>query len=168
MNCVNSAFDSSEFTEPRRPRLRLAFTRAADAPATPPLSDAAEVSLPSASVLTAKAAGERELELAVVVAAIEHDLAHWRATSAEFKHVLARHLRDVARDPLTWQTALENVGPHPTVTIFLLVPESAAIESLHDVDVDVALIYLGGEVRAGEDVDRLTEAMTPEILVPAP
>src|SRR4051812_44201916 len=126
MNCVNSALDDSELTRSRRPRLELAFTREPGGPTTTP-ADAVEVALPSVSRWTAKAATEPELELAVIAAAIRHDLEHLGYTSANFDRVLATNLLDIMRDPLTWRTALENVGPRPNVSVRLLLPAGTAL-----------------------------------------
>jgi hypothetical protein len=89
--------------------------------------------------------------------------------SGAARRVLTEHVLDAAFDRLTWRVAFEDVGPRPTVDLRLFVPGSyaheATVEPLHDLD--VAVVYRGLP-RAADELEQLTEAMTPEFSVPTP
>jgi hypothetical protein len=94
----------------------------------------------------------------------------WSKPSSGSLQVLSSRVLETTLDPQTRSTAHRDVGPHPNVSVCLTfaasVARSRTVEPIRDVD--VVLIYRGGEGPAGEDLDRLTEAMTPEVTVPSP
>lgn len=94
-------------------------------------------------------------------------LKSWTEKSGDSRRVLIDHLSDAALDPLTWRTALEDVGPRPSVSVVLVIPGSyvhtATVEPLRDIDVTV--VYRGS-ARAAEEVEELASAMTPDAAVP--
>jgi hypothetical protein len=96
-------------------------------------------------------------------------LKSWAKKSGDARRVLIDHTLDAALDPLTWRTALEDVGPRPSVSVLLLIPGSFAdttsVEPLQDID--VAVVYRGS-TRAAEEVDELAAAMTPDAAIPTP
>ncbi len=96
-------------------------------------------------------------------------LKSWTKKSGDARRVLIEHMLDAALDPLTWRTALEDVGPRPSVSVVLLIPGSYAnttsLEPLRDID--VAVVYRGS-ARAAEEVEELAAAMTPDAAIPTP
>lgn len=96
-------------------------------------------------------------------------LKSWTKKSGVSRRLLIDHVLDVTLDPLTWRTALEDVGPRPSVSVLLVVPggyaATASVEPLQDID--VAVVYRGA-ARAAEEVEELAAAMTPEVSVPTP
>jgi hypothetical protein len=96
-------------------------------------------------------------------------LKSWAKKSGDTRQVLISHMLDAALDPLTWRTALEDVGPRPSVSVLLLIPgsyaDTASVEPLRDID--VAVVYRGS-ARAAEEVGELAEAMTPDTEIPTP
>jgi hypothetical protein len=93
----------------------------------------------------------------------------WTRKSDDSRKVFISHVLDTTLDPLTWRTALEDVGPRPAVSVVLLVPGSYAYATQSNAleDIDVALVYRGGG-RAAEEIEDLATAMTPEIQIPTP
>lgn len=89
--------------------------------------------------------------------------------TARSREALLRSMLDAALDPATWRAVAEDVGQCPTVSVLLYLPGSPAgatrTQPVHDVDVTVVF---RGLPRAGEDVDLLAEAMTPDLAVPTP
>lgn len=96
-------------------------------------------------------------------------LKSWTKRSSEPRRLLIGHVLDATLDPLTWRTALEDVGPRPRVSVRLLVPGSyATTTSVEPVqDIDVAVVYRGA-TRAAEQVGELAEAMIPDVPIPTP
>jgi hypothetical protein len=96
-------------------------------------------------------------------------LKSWTKKSGDARKVLIEHMLDAALDPLTWRTALEDVGPRPSVSVLLLIPgsyaETTSLEPLRDID--VAVVYRGS-ARAAEEVEELAAAMTPDAATPTP
>jgi hypothetical protein len=102
-------------------------------------------------------------------AAVVPLLKSWTKKSGDARQVLIDHMLDAALDPFTWRTALEDVGPRPSVSVLLLIPGSyanrASVEPLRDLD--VAVVYRGS-ARAAEEVGELAAAMTPDAGIPTP
>jgi hypothetical protein len=94
-------------------------------------------------------------------------LKSWTKKSGDTRRILIDHVLDAALDPLTWRTALEDVGPRPSVSVLLLIPggyaDTTNVEPLHDID--VAVVYRGA-ARAAEEVGELAVAMTPDAAIP--
>lgn len=113
--------------------------------------------------------GEAKQMGSIQYAPLVRMLKAWRKKSGGSRKVLIAHMLDATRDPLTWRTALEDVGPRPAVNIALLVPGSyphATRTELLD-DIDVAVVYHGA-ARAAEEIEELATAMTPDIPLPTP
>ncbi len=93
----------------------------------------------------------------------------WTRKSDASRKVFISHVLDTTLDPLTWRTALEDVGPRPAVSVVLMVPGSYAYTTQSKAlgDIDVALVYRGGG-RAAEEIEDLATAMTPDIQIPTP
>jgi hypothetical protein len=93
----------------------------------------------------------------------------WAKKSSDSRRLLLDHVVDATLDPVVWHTAYEDVGPRPSVTMILVVPggyaRATSVEPLPDVD--VAVVFRGSR-RAAEEVEDLTAAMTPDVLVPTP
>jgi hypothetical protein len=96
-------------------------------------------------------------------------LKSWTRKSGDSRRLFMSHVLDATLDPLTWRTAHEDVGPRPSVNVLLLVPASyAAATSAEPLqDLDVAVVYRGA-AKAGEEIDGLATAMTPDVPVPTP
>ena len=96
-------------------------------------------------------------------------LKSWTKKSDSSRRLLIGHVLEAARDPLIWYTAHEDVGPRPKVNVRLVMPGSYANATTVDPleDVDIAIVYRG-TARAGEEVEELAEAMTPDIDIPTP
>ena len=96
-------------------------------------------------------------------------LKSWTKKSADSRRLLIEHVLDATLDPLTWRTAHEDVGPRPRVDVRLVVPGSYAATTSVDPpqDIDIAVVYRGA-MRAAEEVEDLTAAMTPDISIPTP
>jgi len=96
-------------------------------------------------------------------------LKSWTRKSGDARQVLIDHMLDAALDPLTWRTALDDVGPRPSVSVLLLIPgsyaDAASVEPLRDID--VAMVYRGS-ARAAQEVGELAAAMTPDADIPTP
>jgi len=94
----------------------------------------------------------------------------WRKRSSGSIEAVTSRFVETALDPQTRRTAQHDIGPRPNVSVCLTFTgsfgSSTTVEPIRDVD--VILIYRGGEERAGQDLDRLTEAMTPDIPVASP
>jgi hypothetical protein len=116
----------------------------------------------AASIEEAKQSGSAEFRKVVRL------LKAWSKPSAESKRVLVSHLLEATLDPLTWQTAQDDVGPRPNVSVRLLLPSSMAGSTVDEPlrDVDIALIFRGGS-RAAADLGRLADAMTPDVAIPS-
>lgn len=93
----------------------------------------------------------------------------WTKKSDYSRKVFISHVLDTTLDPLTWRTALQDVGPRPAVSVVLLLPGSYARATQTKAldDIDVTLVYRGGG-RAAEEIEDLTTAMTPDIPIPTP
>jgi hypothetical protein len=93
----------------------------------------------------------------------------WNRGSAAPRASLLFEVLAVTVQPRTWRAVLENVGPIPDVAVSLILPAAYAhatkVEPLQDID--IAFIYQGVR-RAGVDIDRLTEAMTPVVPITPP
>lgn len=89
--------------------------------------------------------------------------------TARSREALLGSMLDAVLDPATWRAVAKDVGQRPTVSVLLYLPGSLArgtrTQPVHDVDVTVVF---RGLPRAGEDVDLLAEAMTPDLAVPTP
>jgi len=96
-------------------------------------------------------------------------LKSWTKKSDDSRRLLIEHVLDATLDPLTWRTADEDVGPRPRVNVLLVVPGSYAATTIVDPlqDIDIAVVYRGA-ARAGEEVEELAAAMTPDITIPTP
>jgi hypothetical protein len=94
-------------------------------------------------------------------------LKQWTKKSAPAREVLLGHVLETTRDPLTWRTALQDVGPRPDVSVLLFVHASLAHTTSAEPldDIDLAVVYRG-VARAADELQDLTAAMTPDIPVP--
>jgi hypothetical protein len=92
-----------------------------------------------------------------------------RQKTAPPRNVFISHVLDATLDPRTWRTITESVGPRPTVSVLLYVPESLAGTRSPDLlsDLDVALVYVGSPP-AAEGIEDLARVMTPDVPVPEP
>jgi hypothetical protein len=94
----------------------------------------------------------------------------WSKRSSGSIEAVTSRFVETALDPQTRRTAQQDIGPRPNVSVCLTfagsVGSSTTVEPIRDLD--VILIYRGGEQRAGQDLDRLTEVMTPDIPVASP
>ncbi len=134
---------------PDSPRLETQITQAFDLDLAASLGEAKQIPSGSASLVRL--------------------LKSWTKKSGGARQVLLDHMLDVVLDPLTWLTAIEDVGPRPSVNVRLLIPGSyantASGESLRDID--FAVVYRGSARAAGE-VGELAAAMTPDTEIPTP
>jgi hypothetical protein len=148
-----------------------------------------ELTFPRASAVASKAASddvisapafesrfaeafERDLEESIAVSKVSRSADSKRLvrlSKAWSKGELASRALAVTLDPTTWRIAQRDVGPRPNVSVRLLVPgsyaRSTSTEPLRDVD--IALIYRGS-ARAGAELDRLADVMTPDVALPSP
>jgi hypothetical protein len=94
----------------------------------------------------------------------------WSKSSSGSIEVLTSRVIETTLDPQTRLTAHQDVGPRPNVSVCLTFTGSFARSTTSEPlrDVDLVLIYRGADSRAGADLDRMTQAMTPEIPVPSP
>jgi hypothetical protein len=92
-----------------------------------------------------------------------------RQRSAPPRKVFISHVLDATLDPRTWRTVTESIGPRPSVSVLLYVPESLAGTRSPDLlsDLDVALVYVGSPP-AAEGIEDLARLMTPDVPVPEP
>lgn len=117
-----------------------------------------------------------EVDLAVAIGAAKETpkgyaplvplLKAWTRKTADSRRIFISHVLDATLDPLTWRTAHEDVGPRPAVNVFLLVPGNHDTTAADD-PLDIAIVYRGAG-RAGEEVEELAAAMTPDVPVPTP
>jgi hypothetical protein len=170
--------------ERRRPRLRIEFSSMPRRRSAPLREGAGDVELSMERVsaaLTSEAAigalGGRgsepdraapfERRLGDALDADLDTLGTRLKKTARSREALLRSMLDAALDPATWRAIAEDVGRCPTVSVLLYLPGSLAratrAQPLDDVDVTVVF---RGLPRAGEDIDRLADAMTPPIPVP--
>jgi hypothetical protein len=93
----------------------------------------------------------------------------WGKQAAPDRQLLLTRVMGAADDPGTLQTAYEDVGPRPTVSVSLRVPGSylygSSIGPLNDVD--LAIVYRAGGPVA-DDLEYVTRALTPDVAFPSP
>jgi hypothetical protein len=93
----------------------------------------------------------------------------WNRKSAAPRASLLLEVLALLFDSRTWRTALEDVGPRPSVAVSLVVPYSHAhvTRTGPPRDIDVVIRYRGAS-RAGGEIEDLAQAMTPTVEVPTP
>jgi hypothetical protein len=132
--------------------------------------DAKRVEVRLAQALDADlAASLGELKKLAGYAPLLRLLKSWARKSGASRRLVLDHVLDATLDPLTWRTALEHVGPRPSVRVLLVVPGSyAASTSLEPLaHIRVVVVYRGGS-RAAAEAEDLAAAMTPDLPIPTP